>query len=66
MNNNKKKFHYDEDWIDVFSEYIDSNAVESDFDGFWQDVQEYANQLGVGTRYVEEVKEYYPEILENE
>ena len=54
MRNNKGKFHYDEDWIDVADSYMNFDRMESEFESFWAEVEAYATEHCLPTRYVEE------------
>ena len=53
-NTNKGKFHYDEDWIDVVDSYLNFDKYEAEFEDFWLEVEAYATEHCLPTRYVEE------------
>ena len=51
MNNNRK---FNEDWIDVLDSFMNYDKYEAEFDAFWLEVEAYATEHNVPTRYIEE------------
>ena len=45
---------YSEDWIDVMDAFLNYDKFEAEFDSFWNEVEAYATEHNVSTRYIEE------------